>query len=86
MKVAPYRIFRVECCIHRLTSGTLAGSRPVWRGEKCSKMTLAVTIGPCRAGSGAAAGQASKTWPARWTTGAVELQGKLIQRSVRFQT
>ena len=31
-------------------------------------------------------GQASRTWPARWTTGASQLQGKLIQRSVRFQT
>ena len=31
-------------------------------------------------------GQASKTWPARWTTGTMELHGKLIQRSVCFQT
>ena len=30
--------------------------------------------------------QASRTWPARWTTGPSQLQGKLIQRSVRFQT
>ena len=29
---------------------------------------------------------ASRTWPARSTTGASELHGKLIQRSVRFQT
>ncbi len=30
--------------------------------------------------------QASKTWPARSTTGPWLLHGKLIQRSVRFQT
>jgi hypothetical protein len=31
-------------------------------------------------------GQASRTWPARWTTGSSLLHGKLIQRSVRRQT
>jgi Purine catabolism regulatory protein-like family len=30
--------------------------------------------------------QASRTWPARSTTGPSQLQGKLIHRSVRFQT
>ncbi len=34
----------------------------------------------------ALSGQASKTWPARSTTGPSQLHGKLIQRSVRFQT
>jgi hypothetical protein len=31
-------------------------------------------------------GQASKTWPTRSMTGPSQLHGKLIQRSVRFQT
>ena len=30
--------------------------------------------------------QASRTWPARWTTGSSELHGKLIHWSVRRQT
>ena len=30
--------------------------------------------------------QASRTWPARWTTGSSLLHGKLIQRSVLRQT